>query len=52
MAAGAFPEYSDYAIRGAEQIPKMVDKLSEALPIERLVSIVPAQRQHTFKARW
>jgi choline dehydrogenase-like flavoprotein len=25
-------------MKGAEQIPRMVDKLSEALPIERLVS--------------
>ena len=34
-----FNGYSDYAMRGADQIPRMVDKLSEALPIERLVSV-------------
>jgi choline dehydrogenase-like flavoprotein len=33
-----FGEYSDYAKRGADQIPRMIDKLAEALPIERLVS--------------
>lgn len=33
-----FKDYSDYAKRGAKQIPKMIDKLSEALPIERMVS--------------
>jgi choline dehydrogenase-like flavoprotein len=33
-----FKNYSEYARRGAAQIPKMIDKLSEALPIERLVS--------------
>jgi len=37
MARVRFNGYSDYAKRGADQIPKMVDKLSEALPIERLV---------------
>jgi choline dehydrogenase-like flavoprotein len=41
LARVHFSHYSDYAIRGAEQIPQMIDKLSEALPIERLVSIVP-----------
>jgi choline dehydrogenase-like flavoprotein len=38
MAKAHFTEYSSYAMRGAEQIPRMVDKLSEALPIERLVA--------------
>jgi choline dehydrogenase-like flavoprotein len=33
-----FGEYSDYAKRGADQIPRMIDKLAEALPVERLVS--------------
>jgi len=33
-----FGEYSDYAKRGADQIPKMIDKLAAALPVERLVS--------------
>jgi choline dehydrogenase-like flavoprotein len=32
-----FSEYSEYARRGADQIPKMIDKLATALPIERLV---------------
>lgn len=32
-----FTDYSDYAKRGADQIPRMIDKLAEALPIERLV---------------
>jgi choline dehydrogenase-like flavoprotein len=35
-----FTKYSDYAIRGADQIPRMIDKLSEALPIERHVATV------------
>jgi choline dehydrogenase-like flavoprotein len=38
LAKVNFTDYSDYAMRGARQIPRMVDKLSEALPIERLVS--------------
>lgn len=38
MAKVHFTEYSDYAMKGAQQIPRMVDKLSEALPIERIVS--------------
>jgi choline dehydrogenase-like flavoprotein len=33
-----FNGYSDYALRGAEQLPKMIEKLAEALPVERLVS--------------
>lgn len=32
-----FGEYSDYAKRAADRIPQMIDKLSEALPVERLV---------------
>ena len=32
-----FGEYSDYAKRGADQIPAMIDKLAQALPVERLV---------------
>ncbi len=39
LARVHFTDYSDYAKKGAAQIPKMIDKLSEALPIERLVSI-------------
>jgi choline dehydrogenase-like flavoprotein len=34
-----FGNYSDYALKGAKQIPKMIDKLSEALPIERLLTV-------------
>jgi choline dehydrogenase-like flavoprotein len=33
-----FTGYSDYAMRGADQIPRMIDTLSAALPVERLVS--------------
>lgn len=36
LAEARFSGYSDYAQRGAAQIPKMVDKLAEALPIERM----------------
>jgi choline dehydrogenase-like flavoprotein len=38
IARAHFTDYSDYAKRGAEQIPRMLDKLSEVLPIERVVS--------------
>jgi choline dehydrogenase-like flavoprotein len=37
LARVEFKDYSDYAKRGADQISKMVDKLSEALPVERFV---------------
>ena len=33
-----FNDFSDYAKRAADRIPQMVDTLSQALPIERLVS--------------
>jgi choline dehydrogenase-like flavoprotein len=33
-----FEDYSEYAKRAADRIPQMIDKLAEALPIERLVS--------------
>jgi choline dehydrogenase-like flavoprotein len=39
LARVHFTDYSDYAKRGAAKIPQMIDKLSEALPIERLVSV-------------
>lgn len=39
FAATRFRGHSDYARRGAAQIPAMVDKLSEALPIEDIESI-------------
>src|SRR6201999_4436777 len=32
-----FTNYSEYAMRGSDRIPQMIDKLAEALPIERLV---------------
>jgi len=32
-----FEDYSDYAKKAADRIPQMIDKLSEALPIERIV---------------
>jgi choline dehydrogenase-like flavoprotein len=38
MAKVHFTNYSEYAMKGAEQIPKMIDKLSEALPIERMLA--------------
>jgi choline dehydrogenase-like flavoprotein len=37
LARVEFKEYSDYAKRGADQISTMIDKLAEALPIERFV---------------
>jgi choline dehydrogenase-like flavoprotein len=38
LARVRFTDYSDYAKRGADQIPRMIDTLAEALPIERLVA--------------
>jgi choline dehydrogenase-like flavoprotein len=32
-----FEDYSEYAKKGADRIPQMIDKLAEALPIERIV---------------
>jgi choline dehydrogenase-like flavoprotein len=32
-----FGDYSEYAKRAADRIPQMIDRLAEALPIERLV---------------
>jgi len=37
LAHVQFSDYSDYAKRGADQIPRMLDRLAEALPIERLL---------------
>jgi len=37
LAHVEFSDYSDYAKRGADQIPKMVDQLAQAIPIERVV---------------
>jgi choline dehydrogenase-like flavoprotein len=39
LAVAEFRGYSDYAQRGVDLVPKMVDKLAAALPIERIVSI-------------
>jgi choline dehydrogenase-like flavoprotein len=39
LAKVHFTNFSEYAMKGAHQIPKMVDKLSEALPIERLLTV-------------
>jgi choline dehydrogenase-like flavoprotein len=46
MARLHFTDHSDYAMRGAKQIPRMLDKLSEALPIERFVSASFASAAH------
>jgi choline dehydrogenase-like flavoprotein len=32
-----FDDYSEYAKKAADRIPQMIDKLAEALPIERIV---------------
>jgi choline dehydrogenase-like flavoprotein len=37
VAQVKFTEYSEYAMRGSDRIPQMIDKLAEALPIERVV---------------
>jgi len=39
LAVAQFNGYSDYAQRGVDRVPKMVDQLAQALPIERIVSI-------------
>jgi choline dehydrogenase-like flavoprotein len=39
MAEARFVGYSDYAVRGADQVPKMIDTLAQALPVERVESI-------------
>ncbi|GAC1629519.1 MAG: GMC family oxidoreductase [Nevskia sp.] len=39
MAETRFNGYSAYAQRGVDRIPKMVETLGQALPIERIVSI-------------
>jgi choline dehydrogenase-like flavoprotein len=39
MAQARFTDYSDYAHRGAAQVPAMVDKLAAALPIEKVTGI-------------
>jgi choline dehydrogenase-like flavoprotein len=39
LAKVHFTNFSEYAMKGARRIPQMVDKLSEALPIERLLTV-------------
>lgn len=39
LAESRFVGYSDYAKRGAARVPKMIDTLAEALPIERIESL-------------
>lgn len=39
LAETRFVGYSDYAQRGAAQVPKMLDELAQALPIERVENI-------------
>jgi choline dehydrogenase-like flavoprotein len=40
LAETSFHGYSDYARRGMDAIPRMLDTLSQALPIERVVSVL------------
>jgi choline dehydrogenase-like flavoprotein len=40
LAETRFHGYSDYAQRGMDRIPQMIDKLSEALPIERVEGVL------------
>jgi choline dehydrogenase-like flavoprotein len=40
LAETRFNGYSDYALRGAALIPKMVETLAQALPIEGIVSVL------------
>jgi choline dehydrogenase-like flavoprotein len=39
LAETRFVGYSDYANRGGDQVPKMIETLAEALPIERIAHI-------------
>jgi len=39
MAVTQFVDYSDYAKRGAAQVPSMIDTLATVLPIERVAAI-------------
>jgi len=39
MAESKFSGYSDYAMRGKDQVPKMIDKLATVLPIEGVEGI-------------
>jgi choline dehydrogenase-like flavoprotein len=38
VAHAHFEDYSEYAKKAGDRIPQMIDKLAEALPVERLVS--------------
>jgi hypothetical protein len=39
IAETRFTDYSDYAKRGAAQVPRMIDTLAAALPIERVARV-------------
>lgn len=43
LAETRFNGYSDYALRGLAQVPKMLEVLGQALPIERVVSTTVGQ---------
>jgi choline dehydrogenase-like flavoprotein len=38
LAETRFTDYSEYANKAADRVPQMIDKLAEALPIERVVA--------------
>lgn len=38
LAQVKFTDYSEYAKKAADRLPQMIDKLAEALPIERIVN--------------
>ena len=38
LAQVHFTDYSEYAKRAADRVPQMIDKLAEALPVERVVN--------------
>lgn len=40
LAEAEFNGYSDYALRGMAQVPRMVEHLAQALPVERIASII------------
>jgi choline dehydrogenase-like flavoprotein len=39
LAETTFNGFSDYALRGAERVPRMLDTIAQALPIERVVKM-------------
>jgi choline dehydrogenase-like flavoprotein len=38
LAQVHFTDYSEYAKKAADRVPQMIDKLAEALPVERVVN--------------